>query len=375
VTVSPTDERLALPESDFTELFDEDVLPVIRRLGERARGGSGPVGADEAATREAVWHGLAGLGALRIGVPDDSGAPALLTSVVALAELVGRALYQSPYFDTVLAAELIVATMPDARAELLGHIADGEVTVAMATRGNGAGDPCLPDPVTVGAGRLSGVRQFVGFAPDVDFLLVVGTAGAGLRAALVARDQAGVVVRRQDDIGRGDLFSVRLTDAATVADAPVPPQVWATALTRARLRHASYLVGLCLGALDLSAGYARRRQVFGQPLARFQGPAFRLAELAARTEAVRTMTYQSCVDADAGADVTLAACQVLLLAGELAVACGAETIQIHGSYGLTTRCDAQRFYRRAIVDGLLLGTGPQLRRQILGLLTPRSPSQ
>ncbi|HEX5120913.1 MAG TPA: acyl-CoA dehydrogenase family protein [Pseudonocardiaceae bacterium] len=360
MTVAPIN-GLAPPLPDFTELFDDELLPVIRRLGERGRGGT-ELSAEEAATRETVWHGLAGLGALRIGV----GA---LAPVLPLAELLGRALYRSPYFDTLLAADLIAATMPDVWASVSDRIADGELTVAVALRAEGASDPRLPDPMAVDGARISAVRRFVGFVPDVDLLLVLGTVGTGLRAALVAADQPDVVARRQDDVGRGDLYAVRLAGAATVADAPVPPATWAAALAGARLRHAGYLVGLCQGALELSTGRARRRQVFGQPLARCQGPAFRLAELAARTEAVRTMTYQSCVDADAGADAALPACQALLLAGELAVACGAEAIQLHGSYGLTMQCDAQRFYRRAVVDGLLLGTGPQLRRQARELLT------
>lgn len=355
MTIAPTD---APP--DFTELFDDEILPVIRRLGERGRGGT-DLSPDEAATRETVWHGLAGLGGLRIGV----GA---LVPVLPLAELMGRALYQSPYFDTLLAADLIAATMPDVWTEAADRITDGELRIAVAGRADGAADPSRPDPMTIDDGRIGAVRRFVGFVPDVDLLLVIGTVGTTPRAALVAADQPDVFVRRQDDVGRGDLYAVRLT-GDTLATADVPTTTWATALAKARLRHAGYLVGLCQGALELGVGYARRRQVFGQPLARFQGPAFRLAELAARTEAVRTMVHRSGVDADAGADVTLPACQALLLAGELALACGADAIQIHGSYGLTMRCDAQRFYRRAVVDGLLLGTGPQLRRQIRELLT------
>lgn len=368
-------------EADFAELFHDEFMPIIRQLGERARGVAELIDDEDSATREAVWQGLSGLGALELGVPDE-GADGLprLRPVAPLTELMGRALYQSPYFDTLIAADMIVTCGPDLHEELLGAIAAGDLTVAAAVREEGQADPSRPGPIDIDlqSGRVHGTRRFVAFAPDVDYLLVVGDAGPGsgdLTATLVPTGQPGVLVRRHDDIGRGDLYTVTFDGACVLSgcvDLRLPGDrqaVWQTVLARARLRHASYLVGLCLGALELSASYARRRQIFGQPLAKLQGPAFRLAELTARTEAVRTLVRQTCAAADSDADVALPACQAVLLAGELATEVGAETIQIHGSYGLTASCHAQRFYRRAIVDGVMFGTGRQLRRQAFDLWT------
>lgn len=360
-------------EADPAALFDDELTPMIRRLGERGRGADGPIDEADAATREAVWQSLASLGALR-SVAGDGPPP--LRQTLPLAELMGRALYQSPYFDTLTAAELFATAAPSAE-ELLGAIAAGEVTVAIAARADGSDDPRRPGPIEIeaGGGRMTGERRFVGFAADVDFVCVVGRTGtapdAGITAALVPVDQPGVTVRRHDDIGRGELYQVAFDSAevSTVSPGSVPAAAWAAVLARARLRHASYLVGLSLGAVELSAGYARRRQIFGRPLAQFQAPAFRLAQLASRAEAVRTMVHQTGAEADAGSGTALPACQALLLAGELALEAGAEAVQLHGSYGLTMSCDAQRFYRRAVVDAMLLGTGRDLRRHAFDLLT------
>lgn len=366
---------------DFSSLFDDELVPVIRRLGERRPGAAGPVSDDDTAARLAVWQGLAGLGALRLALPGGDGGQ---RAIAPLAELMGNALYQSPFFDTVMAAEVIAATAPGRRDQLLDAIGTGEITVAMAAREDPAADLRRPAPVDVapGTGRVSGYRRFVAFAPDVDYLLVVGRLDpvreAGITAVLVPSRQPGVAIRRHDDIGRGEVFAVRLTEASVLPGGPGTdgaadpamgwPALWRQVLARAQLRHACYLTGMCHGAIQLSSDYARQRHVFGQALAKFQAPVFRLAALAARLEAVRALAYQACSDADAGEDVALPACQALLLAGELATETGAEAVQLHGSYGLTDGCDAQLFYRRAVGDAMLLGSGRQLRRQAADLL-------
>jgi alkylation response protein AidB-like acyl-CoA dehydrogenase len=370
-TQSVDPARAAEPAVDLTELFHDDHLPVVRQLGERPRGVAEPIDERDADTSAAVWQGLAGAGALELGLPDVTGTMPRLRPVAPVAEVIGRALYQSPYFDTLTAMDLLAVSAAADGHGLLDPIAAGEVTIAVAVQDDRE-DLCLPgrieaDPRT---GRLSGVRRFVAFAPDVDYLLVVGRPSddAAPIAALVSPGRPGVVARRHDDIGRGDLYAVMFDSVPVELDVGLPGG-WHGVLARARLRHACYLVGLCLGALELSVGYARRRQVFGQALGKFQGPAFRLAELAARTEAVRTLAHQACADADAGAAVELAACHAVLLAGELATDVGAEAIQLHGSYGMTMACDAQRFYRRAVVDGIRFGTGRQLRREAMTLIS------
>jgi alkylation response protein AidB-like acyl-CoA dehydrogenase len=352
-------------EVDLAELFHDDYLSVIRQLGERPRGVAEPIDERDSATGEAVWQGLAGAGALELGLPDAAGTMPRLRPVAPVAEVIGRALYQSPYFDTLTAMDVLAVSAPADGHGWLDPMAAGELTIAVAAQD----DLRRPGRIDVDprTGRLSGERRFVAFAPDVDYLLVVGRPSddAAPIAALVSAAWPGVRTRRHDDIGRGDLYAVTFDSVPADLDLRLPG--WHEILARARLRHACYLVGLCRGALELSVGYARRRQVFGQSLGKFQGPAFRLAELAARTEAVRTLAHQACADADAGAAVELAACHAVLLAGELATDVGAEAIQLHGSYGMTMACDAQRFYRRAVVDGIRFGTGRQLRREAMAL--------
>jgi hypothetical protein len=198
------------PADTAGSLFDDELNPVLRRLGQRDSGaGDTAAPEDDTAVRAGVWATLAELGALR-PVADPDGNVAL----VEMCEQMGAALYQSPYAGTVTAADLL------GHGPLTAAIAAGDVTLSMAWHENGTADPATPGALLVdeSAGTLSGERRFVPFASEVDFLLVVGLAGGRLLSALVLVDQPGVVVRRHDDVGRGDLYSVTFDHALVMPE-------------------------------------------------------------------------------------------------------------------------------------------------------------
>ncbi len=383
VRLSPQQQAI---RARLEEVFNERLAPGIRRMGERPHGATGATGgggealSDAAAgARKLVWESLAETGALRLPVPERLGGLGLGQGVlVTVAELLGRALYQSPFFDTVTATELLLETGGEAaHGRLLERMAGGGCPVAVAARADGAASPAVPGPLTVDRDGdrqvVTARRRFVPFAPEVEQLLVVGTTAAGVGLALAARDQEGVIIRRHDDLARGDLYAVRLDRARVAAGGwagtgePVA-RAWERALSNARTRHAGYLVGLCQGALDLTVAHAKQRKQFGQPVARFQSVAFRLAALATRTEAVRHLTYLSACEADHRQDARLTATEALLLAGDLAREATAEAVQIHGAFGMSDQCDAQIFFRRAALDAMWLGTPAQLRCEAAGHL-------
>jgi alkylation response protein AidB-like acyl-CoA dehydrogenase len=367
------DLRLSQRQRDvwdrLADLLTPEVTGSLRRLGERAlgAGAEGALEPAEAAARASVWQALCELGLPALAVDGVRHA-----ELVVAAELLGRALYPSPLLDLVAAARLVQATGED-RLGLLPALGEGRQTVALAAR-----DSAEPEPSTMEistGGRIGAHRRFVAFAADIDLLLVAGRHPDGLGLAVVVRDQPGVVVRRQDDVGRGDLYAVTLRDTPVLGWLGGGPawfgaaEAWASALARARLIQAAYLVGLARGALELTVAYVKSRQQFGQPIARFQAPAFRLAALHARTAAVGDLVQLGAWEADEGEPVGPTAVRALLLAGELARDASTEAIQLHGAYGMTERCDAQRFYRRAAVDALWLGTPRMLRNELAGQLT------
>ena len=53
-------------------------------------------------------------------------------------------------------------------------------------------------------------------------------------------------------------------------------------------------LGIAAGALEYAVGYAKERQSFGKPIIEHQGIAFKLADMAMRTEAARQLLYKTC---------------------------------------------------------------------------------
>lgn len=368
-------ELAADPVSGLAELVDAELTPVLRRLGARPRGAGDVAPAEEdAQARAAVWQVLADLGVLRL----VEGRPGDATALVRIVELLGTALHQSPLPDTALAVDLLVTADPDRWTGWRDAVVAGKRTAAVAVRATGAAEPDRPGPAELAGGRITARRCFVPFAADVDDLVVLAADPGGRTvAAVVRRDRPGVRVRRHDDIARGDLYDLTLDGAVVEELVPVPG--WPAALGRARLRQAAYLVGGCRGSLDLAAAYLRERRAFGAPLAKMQAPAYGLAALAARIAAVRAYV-RSAVGANAdlagmplagGGDDRLAGAQALLLAAQLAREVTAQAVHLHGAYGLTERCEAQLFFRRAAVDSTLLGTVTGLRRVAAERLTAR----
>ncbi|MFJ9862926.1 acyl-CoA dehydrogenase family protein [Streptomyces sp. NPDC101165] len=351
---------------NVAELFHEELNPVLRRLGARAKG-AGPVPPDEEDTevRRGVWSTLAELDGLRPALPPRLGGPAdALARRVHAAELMGPALYQSPYLDTMIAADLLAA---DGRHDaLLASIASGERTCALAVREHAADEPGVPASLVLDRGRglVGGTRRFVAFAAEADFLLVIGADGH----ALVPADEPGVRLHRQDDIGRGDLYRVTLDGVAAVTDGLLVGPHYPAALARGRLQQAAFLTGLTRGALELTVDRLQQRSAFDRPLAKQQAPAFRLAALAAEATAVSSMVHAVADDADGGADIRLTAAQALFLAADLAREATAEAVHLHGAAGLTEEYDVSVFYRCAAVESVRLGSPTQLRLEAARLL-------
>ncbi|MEN8649790.1 acyl-CoA dehydrogenase family protein [Streptomyces sp. 21So2-11] len=352
---------------NLAELFHEELNPVLRRLGARGKGaGQDAPEEEDVEVRHSVWATLAELGGLEAALPPRLGGPAdAMARLVEAAELMGPALYQSPFVDTMIAADVLAS---DGRHDgLLAEIAAGGRTVALAAREQGTGEPSTPPPLAVDADRgvVSGTRRFVAFAAGVDYLLVTGEAGH----ALVPVHQPGVALHRHDDIGRGDLYRVTLDAARTAVDGVLAPGPdYLSALARGRLQQAAYLAGLSRGALELTVERLKKRTAFGRPLATQQAPAYRLAALAAEGTAVLSLVRAVAKDADAGADIRLAAAQALFLAADLAREVSAEAVHLHGAAGLTEEYDVSVFYRRAAVDAMRLGSPTQLRLEAARLL-------
>jgi citronellyl-CoA dehydrogenase len=91
--------------------------------------------------------------------------------------------------------------------------------------------------------------------------------------------------------------------------------------------------------------YTRQRKVFGVSVLDNQVVHYRLAELQADIEAVRSLTYRACDEYIAGGDMTLLASMAKLKTGRLVREVSDACLQYWGGMGFTSEAIVSRFYR------------------------------
>lgn len=130
-----------------------------------------------------------------------------------------------------------------------------------------------------------------------------------------------------------------------------------------RIGVAAMGLGLAQGALDEAIAYAKQRQAFGQPIAKYQAIQGKIADIATEIEAARLLVYRAAALKDAGRDFSLTAAQAKLKTGRLAVRAAEEAVQIHGGYGYIEEYPVCRFYRDAKI--LTIGEGTDEVQQMV----------
>lgn len=126
-------------------------------------------------------------------------------------------------------------------------------------------------------------------------------------------------------------------------------------LDNGRLSIAAMGLGLARGALALTTAYAAERQTFGVPLYKHQAVAFKLAEMATRTEAAEGLLYKACWLKQEGKAFEKLAAMAKLYCSEVAEYCAREGQQTFGGYGLMKEYPIERHYRDAAL--LRIGEG------------------
>jgi len=107
--------------------------------------------------------------------------------------------------------------------------------------------------------------------------------------------------------------------------------------------------GLAIGqeAFELILRYAGERKAFGQEIGKFQGVAFKVADMAMRADAVRLMIYRAARLFMAGRDCTREASMGKLLASEFAVQGATTALLLHGGAGYLEEMKVARLFRDA----------------------------
>jgi alkylation response protein AidB-like acyl-CoA dehydrogenase len=124
-------------------------------------------------------------------------------------------------------------------------------------------------------------------------------------------------------------------------------RLWEETLNAWRALSGSWLVGAGQRALEIARLYTTEREVFGIPIAAYQSPAHKMADLATALQGALLLTRKAAwaADHDPGSFSALAAMAVAF-AGETAEQAATESLHFHGGYGFTLEYDIQLYLRR-----------------------------
>jgi acyl-CoA dehydrogenase len=131
-----------------------------------------------------------------------------------------------------------------------------------------------------------------------------------------------------------------------------------------RLGVAAMCVGRARRVFDLAADWCATRQQFGQPIGKFQGTSFKLADMATAIDAADLLTLFAAWMLDQGQKADRQIAEAKLFASEMLGRVCDDAVQIFGGAGLMDDLPIERFWRDARVERIWDGTS-EIQRHII----------
>jgi len=304
------------------------------------------------------WDALMALGLGGLALPEAAGGSGLgLLDLALAAEVLGNAAAIGPILQHLIAG-LAVSLGGDAntKSAWLEKLALGQVVATLALGGD-----WLPQSwdVAFDGQCVSGRVAFVPGAMAAS-LFVIGVGGGGL--VLVEKGEGVVVTpvpssdrtRKVSDVvfNRAPAVLLLAPDDANVA------RVFDAALVLT----AADALGGAQHCADLSVGYAKEREQFGQPIGRFQALKHQLATMALEVEPARALLWYAAYAYDAALpDARRAAAMAKAHIADRFVSVSRAAVAAHGGIGYTWDYGLSIWFRRALADRAYLGS-PALHR-------------
>jgi len=228
---------------------------------------------------------------------------------------------------------------------------------------------------------INGTKHFISHADIADFVILFAATGEEatsrgvkklISAFLVDKGTTGFTVRPgyHSVSHRGYHNSIlefdhcRVPASQMLGEKDQGFQVANDWLGATRLQVAAMCLGRAHRALELANQWAAQRQQFGQPVGRFQGVGFKLADMKMRLEAAELLTLQAAWKTDQGTATDTDYAMAKLYSTEMLAFVADEAIQIHGGMGLMADLPLERIWRDARVERIWEGTS-EIQRHII----------
>lgn len=228
---------------------------------------------------------------------------------------------------------------------------------------------------------VNGSKHFISHADVSDFVVLFAATGvedtkAGpkktITGFLVDLDSPGLTVRRgppcvsHRGYHQSELFfdDCRVPASRRLGEEGRGFDLMGQWLGATRLSVAATSVGRGRRVLQMATEWAAQRKQFGQPIGRFQGTGFKLADMATELEAAELLTLQAAWKCDQGRMTDSDAAMAKLFASEALARITDNAVQIFGGMGLMGSLPLERFWRDARVERIWDGTS-EIQRHII----------
>lgn len=229
---------------------------------------------------------------------------------------------------------------------------------------------------------LSGQKTWISNAPYARWIVVFATVdpakrARGITAFLVERDLPGVSIGQpmrklgQRGIVNAEVFldDVRVPVANRLGGEGQGFYGLMRTFDASRILIGAGATGLSRAALDATIRYAQERQQFGRAIIDHQAVAFRIADMAARTDVSHLVTMRAARLYDAGGNVAAESAIAKLTASENTTWVTNAALQTHGGWGYSREFLVEKWLRDAKLEEIEEGTSDIQRLIISRSLT------
>ena len=326
-------------------------------------------------------------------IPEEFGGAGLDTPTWLLYEKeLGRANYALHWTCVARPSNILCAGTPEQRARYLEPCVAGEKWDCLAMTEPGAGSDLRGMKASAKQDGsdwiLNGTKHFISHADIADFTIAFMATGEEdtprgkkklITAFFVDKGTPGYAVRDgyRNVSHRGYTNAILEFDNCRVPAENVLGEVHKgfevanTWLGATRLQVGATCIGRADRAFQHSVEWAATREQFGQPIGKFQGVSFKLADMAMEMKAAELMILEAGWKFDRGEATDADMAMAKLKATEMLAMVADEAIQIHGGMGLMDELPLERIWRDARIERIWEGTS-EIQRHIISraLLRP-----
>jgi acyl-CoA dehydrogenase len=236
--------------------------------------------------------------------------------------------------------------------------------------------------------QITGVKHFISHADIADFVILFAVTGEEqtprgprkqITTFLVDMGTPGFTVKKGYQVvsHRGyhncilEFDDCRVPASSVLGEEHRGFDVANQWLSSTRLSVAATCLGRGYRALELCQQWAATRKQFGQPIGKFQGVSFKLADMATQLQAAELLTLRAAWKLDQGLAHDEDFAMAKLYATEMLATVTDHAVQIFGAMGLAAENPIERMWRDARVERIWDGTS-EIQRHIISraLLRP-----